>query len=194
MFSGIVETTSTIRKIAERHGQRIFNIERPRGWKFQEGESVCVEGVCSTVQKTPGAAFQVIYMPETLRRSTLGRLEPGSPVNLERSLRLNSLLGGHLVQGHVDATGRIRKITQEGEARIYQIEVPQRLSKYLVAKGSIAVDGVSLTVVKSKPARFTVSLLDYTLRRTTLGKKHVGDRVNLEVDVLAKYVEKLLAK
>ena len=194
MFSGIVETTSTILKIADRHGQQIFKIERPRDWEFQEGESVCVEGVCSTVQKSRGAAFQVTYMPETLRRSTLGRLKPGSVVNLERSLRLNSLLGGHLLQGHVDATGRIRKITKEGEARIYQVEVPQRLSKYLVAKGSIAVDGISLTVVKSKPGRFTVSLLDYTLRRTTLGKKHVGDPVNLEVDVLAKYVEKLLAK
>lgn len=194
MFSGIVETTSTILKINSRNGQRIFTIQRPPGWEFQEGESVSVAGVCSTVQKTDGATFQVSYMPETLRRSTLGKLKPGGKVNLERSLRLNSLVGGHLVQGHVDATGRIRKITREGEARIYHFDIPRRISKYLVEKGSIAVDGISLTVVKSKPGRFTVSLLDYTLRRTTLGAKRVGYRVNLEVDVLAKYVEKLLGK
>ncbi|MGH9430417.1 MAG: riboflavin synthase [Terriglobia bacterium] len=194
MFSGIVETTSTILKIEHRNGQQIFTIEPPRGWKFQVGESVSVEGVCSTIQAANGRAFEVTYMPETLRRSTLGKLQPGSAVNLERSLRLNSRMGGHLVQGHVDATGRIHKISKEGEASIYQFEVPRRLSKYLVAKGSIAVDGISLTVVKSKPGRFTVSLLDYTLRRTTLGGKRPGDRVNLEVDILAKYVEKLLAK
>jgi len=194
LFSGIVETISPVLKIRGRNGQHIFEIECPRDWKFQEGESVCVEGVCSTVQKTDGHTFQVAYMPETMRRSTLGKLQPDSRVNLERSLRLNSLVGGHLVQGHVDATARIRKITKEGEARIYHFEVPWRLSKYLVEKGSIAVDGISLTVVKSKPGRFTVSLLDYTLRRTTLGAKQPGDRVNLEVDVLAKYVENLLQK
>ena len=189
-----MEATGPVLKIRARNGQQIFEIERPNEWEFQAGESVCVEGVCSTVQKTNGCAFQVAYMPETMRRSTLGKLRPGSMVNLERSLRLSSLVGGHLVQGHVDATGRIRKISKEGKARIYHIEVPRRLSKYLVAKGSIAVDGISLTVVKSKPGRFTVSLLDYTLRRTTLGAKQPGDRVNLEVDVFAKYVEKLLQK
>jgi riboflavin synthase len=194
LFSGIVETVASIMNVVRRKGQRVFEIERPRDWRLSDGESVCVEGVCSTIQKISDRAFQVTYMPETLRRSTLGAFRSGGVVNLERSLRLNSLLGGHLVQGHVDATGRIRKITKEGEARIYHFEVPRRLSRYLVAKGSIAVDGVSLTVVKSKPGRFTVSLLDYTLRRTTLGSKRAGDRVNLEVDVLAKYVEKLLAK
>jgi riboflavin synthase len=194
LFSGIVETTGTILKIERLDGQLQVRIGRPHGWNLDQGESVSVEGVCSTVQGMDSRAFHVSFMPETLRRSTLGALKPASRVNLERSLRLNSLVGGHLVQGHVDATGKIRKITPEGSARIFLFEVPRRISRYLVEKGSVAVDGISLTVVKSKPGRFTVSLLDYTLRRTTLGAKAKGDRVNLEVDILAKYVEKLLTK
>ncbi len=192
MFSGIVETTSPVVKIHGARGQRIFLIGKPRGWKLKEGESVSVEGVCSTVQETNGRVFRVTYMPETLRRSTLGDVRPRDAVNLERSLTLASLIGGHLVQGHVDATGRITGVRSEGESKIYEFAVPRRLSRYIVEKGSIAIDGISLTVVRSRPGRFTVSLLAYTLSRTTLGRKKPGDRVNVEIDVLAKYIEKLI--
>ncbi len=192
VFSGIVETTSPVVKIHGARGQRIFSIGKPRGWKLKEGESVSVEGVCSTVQKTNGRVFQVTYMPETLRRSTLGGVRLRDAVNLERSLTLASLIGGHLVQGHVDATGRITGVRSEGEAKIYEFAVPRRLSHYIVEKGSIAIDGISLTVVRSRPGRFTLSLLAYTLSRTTLGRKKTGDRVNVEIDVLAKYIEKLI--
>jgi riboflavin synthase len=194
MFSGIVETTSPILEIRNAREQRIVSIRKPRGWKFGEGESVSVEGVCSTVQRTNVRAFSIVYMPETLRRSTLGGLREGDSVNLERSLTLSSLIGGHLVQGHVDATGVIRSFKDEGEARICEIAVPRRLSRYIVEKGSVAVDGISLTVVRGWPGRFTVSLLAYTLSRTTLGGKHPGDKVNIEADLIAKYLESLARK
>lgn len=193
MFSGIVETTSPVERVRVAREQRIFSIRLPRGWKFREGESVSVDGVCSTVQKSNGRVFQVTYMPETLRKTTLGHIDAGDDVNLERSLRLNSLIGGHLVQGHVDTTARIVSVRNEGEAKIYGFELPRRFSRYIIEKGSIAVDGISLTVVDSRPGRFTVSLLAYTLARTTLGRKRVGDRVNIELDLLAKYLEKLTA-
>jgi riboflavin synthase len=194
MFSGIVETTSPVVEIRYARAQHIFTIRKPRGWKLREGESVSVEGVCSTVQRSNGRVFQVTYMPETLRRSTLGSVRKNDSVNLERSLTLASLIGGHLVQGHVDATARISSVKPEGEAKIYTFEVPRRLSRYIVEKGSIALDGISLTVVSPRPGRFTVSLLAYTLARTTLGRKGPGDRVNVEVDMLAKYLEKLIQR
>ncbi|MGH9377490.1 MAG: riboflavin synthase [Terriglobia bacterium] len=175
-------------------GRRSVAIRKPRGWRLREGESVCVEGVCSTVQAVKPAAFQVIYMPETLRRSTLGDLRSGSMVNLERSLTLQSLIGGHLVQGHVDAAARILRTRKDGAAAIYEFAAPRRILRYLVEKGSIAIDGISLTVVSALRDRFTVSLLEYTLSRTTLGQKGRGSRVNIEVDMIAKYVEKLSAR
>jgi riboflavin synthase len=194
MFSGIVETTSPIVRIENQRQQRILTIRTPRSWKFGKGESVSVEGVCSTVQQTSRDTFRVTYMPETLRKSTLGSFGLHDEVNLERSLTLNSLIGGHLVQGHVDTRGRIRKIEPEGEAKIYTFEVPARFARYIVPKGSIAVDGISLTVVNPRRSTFQVSLLAYTLDHTTLGKKGVGQRVNIEVDMLAKYIERLLGK
>jgi riboflavin synthase len=194
MFSGIVETTSPIVRIDNQRQQRILTIRTPRSWKFGKGESVSVEGVCSTVQQANRNTFRVTYMPETLRKSTLGSLRLHDKVNLERSLTLNSLIGGHLVQGHVDTTGRIRKIEPEGEAKMYTFEAPGRFARYIVPKGSIAVDGISLTVVNPRRSIFQVSLLAYTLSHTTLGKKGVGDRVNIEVDMLAKYIERLLGK
>src|SRR5207245_11246939 len=143
-------------------------IEKPRGWRLREGESVSVDGVCSTVQKSNAHAFKVVYMPETLRRTTLGGLKARDRVNLERCLSLSSLIGGHLVLGHVDATARIARVHPEGDAKIHTFEIPRPLSRYIVEKGSIAVDGVSLTVVSSKPGQFTASLLSFTLRLTTL--------------------------
>lgn len=194
MFSGIVETTSPVMKLENRQEQRILTIRKPRAWKLGKGESVSVEGVCSTVQQTSRDTFRVTYMPETLRKSTLGDLRLHDKVNLERSLTLNSLIGGHLVQGHVDTTGRVRRIESEGEAKIYTFEVPARFARYIVPKGSISVDGISLTVVNPRRTTFQVSLLAYTLSHTTLGEKRAGHRVNIEVDMLAKYIERLLAR
>ncbi len=194
MFSGIVEAIARVTAVREAHGQRFVSIARPRGWKMREGESVAVEGVCSTVQRNNGRVFEIAYMPETLRRTTLGGIERGSRVNLERSAKLSSRIGGHWVQGHVDATGRIRSVRAEGEARIYEFEIPAQFSRYIVEKGSIAVDGISLTVVRTRRGRFSVSLLAYTMEKTTLGAKRPGARVNIETDILAKYTEKLMKR
>ena len=194
MFSGIVETTSPVLKISNARQQRILTISKPRGWKLQDGESVSVEGVCSTVQSFDRNSFQVVYMPETLRKTTLGELKAGGAVNLERCLTLQSLIGGHLVQGHVDTTARIKSIQNEGEARLYTFQLAPRFSLYIVPKGSIAVDGISLTVVQTTRSTFQCSLLAYTLEHTTLGDKRPGQQVNIEVDILGKYVERLLKK
>ena len=194
MFSGIVETTSPVLGISNARRQRILSIRKPRGWKLGDGESVSVEGVCSTVQSFDGKSFRVVYMPETLRKTTLGGLKAGEAVNLERCLTLQSLIGGHLVQGHVDATARIKSIQNEGEARLFTFAIPARLSRYIVPKGSIAVDGISLTVVQATRSTFQCSLLAYTLSHTTLGGKRPGQPVNIEVDILGKYIERLLKK
>lgn len=194
MFSGIVEILSPILEIDNARKQRIITIRKPQGWKLRDGESVSVEGVCSTVQSVNRNTFRLVYMPETLRKTTLGKLRPGDEVNLERSLTLQSLIGGHLVQGHVDTTARIKEIQDEGEARIYTFEVPARFSRYIVPKGSIAVDGISLTVVRAARTEFQCSLLAYTLNHTTLGLKRKGQTVNVEVDILGKYIERLLKK
>jgi riboflavin synthase len=194
VFSGIVETTCPVLSVDNARKQRVLTVRKPRGWKLKDGESVCVEGVCSTVQGSNRGFFRFVYMPETLRKTTLGALKPGDEVNLERSLTLQSLIGGHLVQGHVDTTARIKKIRNEGEARTYTFGVPARFSRYIVPKGSIAVDGISLTVVDAKRTEFQCSLLAYTLNHTTLGSKRLGQQVNIEVDILGKYIERLLKK
>lgn len=191
MFSGIIETVGRVTAVRDSAAERVMAISLPSGWKLAEGESVAVEGVCSTVQRRSRRDFEVVYMRETLRRTTLGTLRVGSPVNLERSLRLNALVSGHLVQGHVDATARIRGIRPDGSARIYEFAIPAKYRRYMVEKGSIALDGISLTVKAETPHGCTVSLLAYTLAHTTLGGKTAGDRVNVEADVVAKYVEKL---
>ncbi|MGH9357183.1 MAG: riboflavin synthase [Terriglobia bacterium] len=193
MFSGIVETTSHVLKLEENSGGRYVWVSKPPGWMLQRGESVCVQGVCSTVQQLNRRAFGVIYMAETLRRSTLGSLRPGEQVNVERCLTPASLIGGHVVQGHVDTRARITGIKADGESKIYEFTLPARFCRYLAQKGSVAVDGISLTVIKAGRTKFAVSLLDYTMRHTTLGTKSRGDLVNVEVDILAKYVERLLA-
>ena len=194
MFSGIVEAKGAVSSVHKEGIERRVSIRRPPNWKLKLGESVCVEGVCSTVQKVNGRSFEVWYMPETLRRTTLSRLRQSDRVNLERSLRLHSLVMGHLVQGHVDVVGRIVGIHKQGKSRVFKFEIPRRFSRYFVDKGSVAVDGISLTVVKASGGKFTVSLLEYTLQHTTLGSKAIGDSVNVEVDVLSKYVAKLLRR
>jgi len=194
MFSGIVETTSPVLSVSNARQQRILTIRKPRDWTLQDGESVSIEGVCSTIQRLNNGSFGVVYMPETLRKTTLGGLKAGDEVNLQRCLTLQSLIGGHLVQGHVDTTARIRAIENEGAARLFTFSVPVRFFRYIVPKGSIAVDGISLTVVGTTRSTFQCSLLAYTLSHTTLGGKRPGRQVNIEVDILGKYIERLLNK
>ncbi|MFF4407145.1 riboflavin synthase [Streptomyces sp. NPDC001404] len=158
----------------------------------KHGDSIAVNGVCLTVVEHADGEFTADVMAETLQRSSLGALAPGSRVNLERPMALGGRLGGHLVQGHVDGTGTITERTPGEHWEIVKIALPDHLARYVVEKGSITVDGVSLTVVDAADDHFTVSLIPTTLDLTTLGIKKPGDLVNLEVDVLAKYVERLL--
>ena len=158
-----------------------------------EGDSVSVNGVCLTVAEIDEEGFEADVMEETLRRSSLGALATGQPVNLELPLRASDRLGGHIVQGHVDGTGTVESLRDEGFARVVRVSAPAELLRYVVEKGSIAVEGVSLTVSAVDSQAFEVSLIPETLERTTLGTAEPGRTLNLEVDVLAKYVEKLRA-
>ncbi|MFD6418920.1 riboflavin synthase [Streptomyces sp. NPDC060194] len=193
MFTGIVEELGEITAVEDLGDASRFRLRGPvvtEGAKH--GDSIAVNGVCLTVVETGDGEFTADVMAETLNRSSLGALAVGSRVNLERPMAVGGRLGGHIVQGHVDGTGRIvsRKPSEHWE--IVTVSVPADLTRYVVEKGSITIDGVSLTVVDAGPDHLTVSLIPTTLALTTLGRKQPGDPVNLEVDVLAKYVERLL--
>lgn len=194
MFTGIVEELGEVTALTDRGDSVRLTVRGPLVLEgARHGDSVAVNGVCLTVVDTDGETFTADVMRETLDRSALGALAPGSPVNLERPMRLDGRLGGHLVQGHVDGTGRIEQRTPSEHWEVVRISVPPELERYVVHKGSITVDGVSLTVASVAPGELTVSLIPTTLAMTTLGRKRVGDPVNLEVDVVAKYVERLLS-
>jgi riboflavin synthase len=193
VFTGIVEERGTVRAVTDLgdaarlqvHGPLVTSDARP-------GDSIAVNGVCLTVVDLVDGAFTADVMLETLRRSSLGALGPGSSVNLERAARVDARIGGHIVQGHVDGVATVRDITPTEHWTVVAFELPEALARYVVEKGSIAVDGVSLTVAAVDDESFSVSLIPTTLEHTTLGGLRPGDRVNLEVDVLAKYVERLL--
>jgi riboflavin synthase len=153
---------------------------------------VAVNGACLTATEVLDGGFSVAAVPETLRRTNLGSLSPGARVNLERAMPAGGRFEGHFVQGHVDATGKVVSAKNDGEERRLAVQVPKRLRRYVVAKGSITIDGVSLTVVRRKKGRLEVALVPHTLDATTLGLRQSGDRVNLEVDMIAKYVESVL--
>ena len=155
-------------------------------------DSICVNGACLTVVARDETCFETDVVPETLRRTNLGDLAAGSMVNLERSLPVNGRLGGHVVQGHVDGVGVVQEIRSEGGARIFQVSAPEELTRYIVEKGFIGLDGISLTVVDALHSSFTISVIPYTLENTNLQVRETGESVNLEVDILAKYVESLL--
>ncbi len=191
MFTGLVAGTGTVRAVHEGR----LEIDTPLGANLVAGDSVAVNGVCLTASGVDGGhGFDADVMPETLRRSSLGPLEPGAEVNLELPLRAGDRMGGHVVQGHVDGTGSVEAVREEGNARVVRIGADPALLRYVVEKGSIAVDGVSLTVAAIDEEAFEVSLIPETLERTTLGAAEAGRIVNLEVDVLAKYVEKLVSR
>jgi riboflavin synthase len=194
LFTGLVEATGTVRAVEpDGDGARI-EVATALADRLGAGDSVAVNGVCLTAVDAGGGGFRADVMAETLRRSSLGPLAPGDPVNLELPLRAGAPLGGHVVQGHVDGTGTVADVREEGLARVVRIECDPELVRYVVEKGSIAVDGVSLTVASVDDAGFAVSLIPETLERTTLGDAAPGRVVNLEVDILAKYVEKLVAR
>ena len=194
MFTGLVETTGTVRRVEpDGDGARI-EVSTPIGAELRQGDSVAVNGVCLTAVEAQPDGFRADVMAETLRRSSLGPLAPGDPVNLELPLRAGAPMGGHVVQGHVDGTGTVDEVRDEGFARVVRIACDGDLLRYVVEKGSIAVDGVALTVASVDDTGFTVSLIPETLERTTLGTASPGRVVNLEVDVLAKYVEKLVVR
>jgi riboflavin synthase len=184
MFTGLVQKTGAVSKVGNR-----LAIEAEL--ELSEGDSVAINGVCLTATAVRPGGFDADVMPETLRRTALGELAEGDRVNLELPLRASDRLGGHIVQGHVDATGAVDSVVDEGFSRLVRITASEELLRYVVAKGSIAVDGVSLTVADVDDDGFTVALIPETLERTTLGSAAPGRTVNLEVDVLAKYVEKL---
>jgi riboflavin synthase len=189
VFTGLVLGKGTIR--AMRDGR--LEVDTRFGAELKDGDSVSVNGVCLTAVDPTPRGFAADVMPETLRRSSLGPLGEGDEVNLELPLRAGDRLGGHVVQGHVDGTGTVAEVRGEGIARVVRIAADGDLLRYVVEKGSIAVDGVSLTVTAVEDEAFEVSLIPETLERTTLGEAAPGRIVNLEVDVLAKYVEKLKA-
>jgi riboflavin synthase len=188
MFTGLVETTGTIRSADG--GRLAIAVDPPL--ELAAGDSVAVNGVCLTATAVADDGFEADVMAETLRRTALGALGEGDPVNLELALRADARLGGHIMQGHVDGTGTIESVREEGFARVVRIAADESVLRYVVEKGSIAIDGVSLTVSAVDGEAFEVSLIPETLQRTTFGEAGPGRVVNLEVDVLAKYVEKLV--
>ncbi len=191
MFSGIIERTGEVVALQHRRGGAELTVRSDlRGLRL--GESVAINGACMTVTRHRGRAFSVDVSPESLRRTTLGDLRPGSLVNLERSLRLGDRLSGHLVFGHVDAVGRVQAIRPEGDSALYSFSIPAAMAPFLVEKGSVAVDGVSLTVFDCHARSFTVAVIPHTAAVTTLGIRQPGDRVNLESDMLARYVARVV--
>lgn len=195
MFTGIVQDLGRCQGLRSRGPGRVLEVETGLDTSdFALGESVAVNGICLTVATVGPGRFGADVSPETLRRTNLGGLRPGDTVNLERALRPMDRLGGHFVLGHVDATGRLSGRRAEGEFQVLTFEVPPELMRYLVEKGSVAVDGVSLTVSALTPVGFSVAAIPHTLERTTLATLRLGEPVNVETDVLGKYVERLLGR
>ena len=189
MFTGIVEEVGKVKAI----GNGILQIEASKVLEdVQLGDSIAVNGICLTVTSFGSHSFQADVMPETLKRTSLGELKPGSPVNLERALTLASRLGGHIVSGHIDGTGRIVSLKDDRNAILMKIQAEGSILRYIVEKGSVALDGISLTVVQVSNRDFTVSLIPHTRQATNLYAKGEGSLLNIENDVVGKYVEKLL--
>jgi riboflavin synthase len=193
MFTGIVEELGTVEGLEDQGDAVRLTVRGPLVTGDADlGDSVAVNGCCLTVASQEGETFTADVMRETLEKTSLGSLAPGGRVNLERAVTPTTRLGGHMVQGHVDGTGTLRRRTPSEHWEVVEVSLPPDLARYLVPKGSITVDGISLTVVDVATDSFTVSLIPETLARTTLGAHAVGETVNLEVDVIAKYVERML--
>jgi riboflavin synthase len=192
VFTGLIADLGSVLALEQNGAGATLRVRSRLAAELREGDSVAVNGVCLTATDVTGDAFAAEAMNETLERSSLGALAPGAQVNLELPLRAGERLGGHVVQGHVDGTGTVAASREDGFSRVLDVEPEPRLQRYLVEKGSVALDGVSLTVSELRAGGFSVSLIPETLERTNLGSLGPGSRVNIEVDILAKHVERLL--
>ena len=194
MFTGLVETVGRVRSIKRGAASSVLSIEAPAIMQgVRIGDSIATNGVCLTATRVDDVGFCADVMHETLRRSSLGALSAGSTVNLERAMPANGRFGGHIVSGHIDGTGRIASMRRDDVAVWYDIEAPEAIIRYVVEKGSIAIDGVSLTVANVSENGFSISMIPHTADVTALGRKRAGDIVNLECDIIGKYVERLLS-
>ena len=194
MFTGLVETVGRVRSIKRGTASSVLSIEAPAIMQgVRIGDSIATNGVCLTATRVDDAGFCADVMHETLQRSSLGALSAGSAVNLERAMPANGRFGGHIVSGHIDGTGRIASTRRDDVAVWYDIETPEAITRYVVEKGSIAIDGVSLTVARVSENGFSISMIPHTADVTALGRKRAGDIVNLECDIIGKYVERLLS-
>jgi len=194
LFTGLVAEKGVVEKIARSRFSAVLTLRAQMAASGLEvGESIAVNGVCLTVTAFDSGTFTVDVMLETLKKTNLGLLQPGSRVNLERALRLGDRVGGHLVTGHVDGTGVVARLKERGIATEMWVEVPPELEKYLVPRGSVALDGVSLTIADLQPGALMVSLIPHTKEITTLGEKKIGDILNIETDILGKYVHHLFS-
>ncbi len=193
MFTGLIQDIGEIQSLQPKGGGVSLTIRTQLDSRAMKiGDSISVDGVCLTIAKLSSRTLTVEVSPETLRRTTLTSAKNGQSVNLELALKMSDFLGGHLVAGHVDGTGKIEEIAPEGNSLRYRFGVPPEIGRYLIEKGSVAVDGISLTVAECRDQEFSVSVIPYTAEKTTLGRKKVGDRVNLENDLIGKYVEKFI--
>jgi riboflavin synthase len=192
MFTGLIADLGTVIAVARDGDGATLRIGTSLAGELHGGDSIAVDGVCLTATRVDADSFEAFAIGETLARSTLGSLAAGDPVNLELALRADGRLGGHIVQGHVDGVGTVAEVREEGASRVLALDADPALMRYVVEKGSIAVDGVSLTVSALRAGGFEVSLIPETLSRTTLGRAVAGRVVNLEVDILAKHVERLM--
>ena len=193
MFTGIIEEIGKVEAVAKGSNSAVITIAAVKVLEDTKiGDSIAVNGVCLTVTSISGRKFSADVMAETLRRSSLGSLKHGSMVNLERAMAANGRFGGHIVAGHVDGTGKITEIRRDDNAVWYTIQASPQIMKYIVTKGSVTVDGISLTVAKVSETDFSISAIPHTVKITVLGERKEGDIVNLETDIIGKYVEKLI--
>lgn len=192
MFSGIITGLEKAIKITKNKQSVDLKLPIPKGWNLSEGDSINIDGVCSTINHLDKKSFSVYYMPETLAKTTMGNIKTNHHFNLERSLSLNDLLGGHLVSGHIDTTATLLSIKPKQESKVLTFKILPEFTKYIIYKGSISVNGVSLTIVTVDQKSFCVSLIPYTLEHTNLSTLNIGDKVNIEVDLMAKYLEKFI--
>lgn len=188
MFTGIIEALGTVARIDDQDGARRITYATPLSSELEVDDSVAINGVCQTVVACDASSFTTVVIEESLRKTNFGVLRVGEGVNLERSLRMGDRLDGHLVQGHTDCTGRIESVTQEDTNWLLQVSFPDEWAPYIVGRGSIALEGISLTVARLERTRFTVAIIPYTWEHTNLHARRVGDAVNLEFDILGKYI------
>ncbi len=192
MFTGIIRNRTRVERVTPEKGGMLVTFRLPKGLRIKAGNSINVDGICSTVVKAGAGRFEVGYMPETIDKTTVSTFRKGSLVNIERPLRLVDFVDGHLIEGHIDTRGQIIALVTRGTSRELRIKIPKLFMKFVVSKGSVAIDGVSLTVVQTGRDWFTVALIEYTLSHTTLGQVKKGSLVNVEVNMFAKYLSRFI--